>query len=162
MEDERVVITGLGTINSIAKSVPEFYNALREGVCGIGLITVFDTTDSRTRTGGEVRELSHEDIFPREFSVKRMSRSDIMAMAATLEALKDAALFPVPEELLEDTGVVIGGGAGGMLECEEAYRFYHTGMNKSVRFSRFSSLCCASSGDHIASKLRLMGPKTTS
>jgi 3-oxoacyl-[acyl-carrier-protein] synthase II len=59
MEEERVVITGLGTINSIAKSVPEFYKALREGVCGIGPITVFDTTDSRTRTGGEVRGLSH-------------------------------------------------------------------------------------------------------
>ncbi len=48
-----------------------------------------------------------------------------------------------------------------MLECEEAYRYYHKGMNKSVRFSSFSSLCCASSADHIASKLSLMGPKTT-
>jgi len=161
MEEERVVITGLGTINSIAKSVPEFYNALQEGVCGIGPVTVFDTTDFRTSTGGEVKDLSRKDIFPWEFSVKRMSRSDIMAMAATLEALKDAGLFPVPDALLEDTGVVIGGGAGGMLECEEAYRYYRAGMNKSVRFSRFSSLCCASSGDHIASKLSLMGPKTT-
>jgi len=161
MEEERVVITGLGTINSIAKSVPEFYNALQEGVCGIGPITVFDTTDYRTTTGGEVKGFSHKDIIPGEFSVKRMSRSDIMAMAATLEALKDAGLFPVPDELLEGTGVVIGGGAGGMLECEEAYRDYHAGMNKSVQFSRFSSLCCASSGDHIASKLSLMGPKTT-
>ena len=161
MEEERVVITGLGTINSIAKSVPEFYKALQEGVCGIGPITVFDTTDFRTRTGGEVKGFSHKDIFPGEFSVKRMSRSDIMAMAATLEALKDAGLFPVPDKLLEDTGVIIGGGAGGMLECEETYRYYRAGMNKSVRFSSFSSLCCASSGDHIASKLSLMGPKTT-
>lgn len=161
MKEERVVITGLGTINSIAKSVPEFYNALREGVCGIGPITVFDTTDSRTSTGGEVKGFSYKDIFPGKFSAKRMSRSDMMAMAATIEALKDAGLFPVPAELLEDTGVVIGGGAGGMLECEEAYRYYHTGMNRKIRFSRFSSLCCASSGDHIASKLLLMGPKTT-
>ncbi|MCP4367193.1 MAG: beta-ketoacyl-[acyl-carrier-protein] synthase family protein, partial [Deltaproteobacteria bacterium] len=161
MEEERVVITGLGTINSIAKSVPEFYNALREGICGIGPITVFDTTDSRTSTGGEVKGLSGKDIFSSQFSVKRMSRSDMMAMAATLEALKDAGLFPVPDELLEDTGVVIGGGAGGMLECEKAYRYHHTDMNQKVRFSRFSSLCCASSGDHIASKLSLMGPKTT-
>jgi len=161
MKEERVVITGLGTVNSIAKSVPEFYKALQEGVCGIGPITVFDTTDFRTRTGGEVKDFSDKDIFPCEFSVKRMSRSDIMAMAATLEALKDAGLFPVPDELLEDTGVVIGGGAGGMLECEEAYRDYRAGMNKSVRFFSFSSLCCASSGDHIASKLSLMGPKTT-
>jgi len=161
VKEERVVITGLGTINSTAKSASEFYNALREGICGIGPITVFDTTDYRTRTGGEVKDLNHKDLFPREFSAKRMSRSDIMAMAATLEALKDAGLFPVPDELLEDTGVIIGGGAGGMLECEEDYRYHHRGMNKSVRFSRFSSLCCSSSGDHIASKLSRMGPKTT-
>ena len=161
MKKERVVITGLGTINSIAKSVPEFYQALLQGACGIGPITVFDTTGSRTNTGGEVKGFDLKKIFPKNFSAKRMSRSDLMAMAATLEALNDAGLFPVPAELLEDTGVVIGGGAGGMLECEEAYRYYHTGMYKKVRFSHFSSLCCASSGDHIASKLSLMGPKTT-
>ena len=161
MEEERIVITGLGTINSIANSVPEFNEALHKGVCGIGPVTVFDTADFRTSTGGEVKGLNHKDIFPFEFSIKRMSRSDIMAMLATLEALKDAGLFPVPDALLEDTGVVIGGGAGGMLECEEAYRYYHTGMNKRVRFSSFSSLCCASSSDHIASSLSLMGPKTT-
>jgi hypothetical protein len=45
MEEQRVVITGLGTINSIAKSVPEFARALKEGVCGIGPVTVFDTTE---------------------------------------------------------------------------------------------------------------------
>ncbi|MBT8373623.1 MAG: beta-ketoacyl-[acyl-carrier-protein] synthase family protein [Deltaproteobacteria bacterium] len=161
MKEERVVITGLGTINSIAKSVPEFYNALRKGVCGIGPITVFDTTNSRTSTGGEVRDFNYKDLFPDKFSAKRMSRSDMMAMAATIEALKDAGLFPVPDELLENTGVVIGGGAGGMLECEKAYRYHHAGMNKKVLFSRFSSLCCASSADHIASRLSLMGPKTT-
>ena len=127
MKEERVVITGLGTINSIAKSVPEFYHALGEGVCGIGPITVFDTTHSRTSTGGEVKGFSHKDISPGKFWAKRMSRSDMMAMAAALEALKDAGLFPLPAELLEDTGVVIGGGAGGMLECEEAYRYHHTG-----------------------------------
>ncbi|MBW2145342.1 MAG: hypothetical protein JRG75_13240 [Deltaproteobacteria bacterium] len=103
MKEERVVITGLGTVNSIAKSVPEFYNALQKGVCGIGPVTVFDTTDFRTRTGGEVKGFSNKDIFPCEFSVKRMSRSDIMAMAATLEALKDAGLFPVPARRLTGT-----------------------------------------------------------
>ena len=61
MEKERVVITGLGTVNAIAGSAPEFSAALRQGVCGIGPVTVFDTTDYRTRTGGEVK-----NFFPRE------------------------------------------------------------------------------------------------
>ena len=82
-------------------------------------------------------------------------------MAAALEALSDAGLFPFPEVLQADTGVVIGGGAGGMLEAEEAYRQYLQGSGKGVRYSRFSAFCCASSADQIASNLGLMGPKTT-
>ncbi|MFH0999073.1 MAG: beta-ketoacyl-[acyl-carrier-protein] synthase family protein [Pseudomonadota bacterium] len=161
METERVVITGLGTINAIAASVSEFHGALRKGVCGIGPVTVFDTKDFKTHTGGQVKGFAPQEMIPAKFSTKRMSRSDIMAMAAVLEALKQAGLFPVPDALLADTGVVIGGGAGGMLEGEEAYRQYLKDKGKGVRFSRFSSFCCASSADHIASKLRLMGPKTT-
>lgn len=161
MEMERVVITGLGTINAIAASVPEFHGALKNGVCGIGPVTVFDTTDFKTHTGGQVKRFAPQEMIPAEFSAKRMSRSDIMAMAAALEALKDARLLPLQEALLADTGIVIGGGAGGMLEGEEAYRQYLGGKGKGVRYSSFSSFCCASSADHIASKLRLRGPKTT-
>ena len=161
MEKERVVITGLGTINAIAGSASKFSTALRQGVCGIGPVTVFDTTDFRTRTGGEVKNFVPSEMIPPEFSLKRMSRSDRMAMAAALEALSDAGLFPFPEVLQADTGVVIGGGAGGMLEAEEAYRQYLKGSGKSVRYSPFSAFCCASSADQIASNLGLMGPKTT-
>jgi 3-oxoacyl-[acyl-carrier-protein] synthase II len=161
MEMERVVVTGLGTINAISANVPEFHGALRNGVCGIGPVTVFDTTEFKTHTGGQVKRFVPRVMIPEEFSIKRMSRSDMMAMAAAMEALKNAGIFPVPEELLADTGIVIGGGAGGMLECEDVYRQYLKTQDKGVRFSRFSSFCCASSTDHIATNLGLMGPKTT-
>ena len=158
---ERVVITGLGTINAIAGSVPEFHGALRNGVCGIGPVTVFDTTEFKTHIGGQVKQLALKDKIPAGFSTKRMSRSDIFAMAAAIEALKHAGLFPVPDRLLANTGIVIGGGAGGMLEGEEAYRQYLMNKGQGVRFSRFSSFCCAASADHIATNLGIMGPKTT-
>jgi 3-oxoacyl-[acyl-carrier-protein] synthase II len=161
MEIERVVITGLGTINAISANVPEFCGALRNGVCGIGPVTVFDTTAYKTHTGGQVKRFAPQEMIPAEFSIKRMSRSDMMAMAAAIEALKNAGLFPVPDGLLADTGVVIGGGAGGMLEGEEAYRQYLKDKGNYLCFSRFSSFCCASSADHIATNLGLMGPKTT-
>ena len=108
-----------------------------------------------------MKNFAPRGMIPPEFSLKRMSRSDRMAMAAALEALSDAGLFPFPEALQPDTGVVIGGGAGGMLESEEAYRQYLKGSGKGVRYSRFSAFCCASSADQIASNLGLMGPKTT-
>ena len=161
MEDKRVVITGLGTINSIASNISEFYDALKNGFCGIGPLSLFDTTDYRTHTGGEVKNFGPRDMIPSSISLKRMSRSDCFAMVATIEALKDAGLYPVTDALRETTGVVIGGGAGGMLECEAVYRDYLSGEGKNPEFSKFSAFMCAASADHIASNLGLMGPKTT-
>jgi 3-oxoacyl-[acyl-carrier-protein] synthase II len=161
MDQERVVVTGLGAVNAVARSVTEFSAALRAGRCGIGPVTLFDTTDFRTHVGAEVRGFAAREAIPREFPIKRMSRSDCMAFAATLEALRDAGLFPLPGGLRAETGVVIGGGAGGMLECEPVYRDCLLGAERAPAFSAFSGFNCASSADRIASHLGLMGPKTT-
>jgi 3-oxoacyl-[acyl-carrier-protein] synthase II len=160
MENQRVVITGLGAVTAIGNTVPGLTAALKKGVCGIRPVSVFDTTDFRTHTGGEVRDFDPDVAIPRRYRRKRMSRSDGMAMAAALEALADAGLSPLPDRLKPDVGVAIGGGAGGMLECEALYREYLAGERR-LPFSQFASFCCASSADHIASALGLMGPKTT-
>jgi 3-oxoacyl-[acyl-carrier-protein] synthase II len=161
MKQNRVVVTGLGTVNSIARSVPEFFRALQAGQCGICPVTIFDTAEYRTHNGGQVQQFAPREMIPSRFSLKRMSRADCMAMAATIEALNDAGLFEVPDTLRSEMGVVIGGGAGGMLECEEVYRDYLLGTSRGLAYSRFASFCCASSADQIASQLRFMGPKTT-
>ncbi len=160
MQNRRVVITGLGAVTAIGTTVPAFAEALKKGVCGIGPVTVFDTAGFRTHTGGEVRDFDPGTAIPGPYRRKRMSRSDAMAMAAALEAITDAGLLPVPDELKAGIGVVVGGGAGGMLECETLYRDHLAGGGP-LPFSRFASFCCASSADHIASALDIMGPKTT-
>ena len=94
---KRIVITGLGTLNSIANNVPDFARALQEGVCGIGAIDLFDTAGFRSQTGGQIKNFIARDYIPRNFSIKRMSRADMLSFAATLEALSDAGLYPLPE-----------------------------------------------------------------
>lgn len=161
MDKMRVVITGVGTINAVAQDAAAFAAALQEGQCGIGPITAFDTTAYRTRTGGEVKGFDARARIPAACYGKRMSRADAMAMAAALEALRDAGLDPLPGDLREETGVAIGGGAGGMPEAEPVYRNYLRGYPRGVPFSVFSAFCCASSADHIVSGLQLGGPKCT-
>lgn len=161
MKSDRVVVTGRGTVNAIAKNVKAFASALKAGVCGIGPVTLFDTSGYRSHTGAQVRDFDPRRHIPEEYTLKRMSRSDCMAMAATLEALSEAGLKPFPEELAADTGVVIGGGAGGMLECEPVFARYLENGADRLPGSAFASFSCASSADHIATHLKLMGPKTT-
>ncbi len=161
MKRNRVVITGMGTVNAIAKNTDEYAGALQAGVCGIGPVTVFDTSAHRTKTGGEVRDFDPRKTIPSAFSLKRMSRSDLLAMAAAVQALGQAGLFPFPPSFCERTGISIGGGAGGMLEGESFFESYASKGRDRTRFSPLSALFCASSGDHIASSLGLFGPKTT-
>lgn len=161
MKRNRVVITGMGTVNAIAGNTGQYAAALQDGICGIGPITLFDTSAQRTKTGGEVKDFHPEKLIPPSFSRKRASRSDLLAMAAAVQALEQAGLLPFPQSLADTTGISIGGGAGGMLEGEEFYESYLRKGKDRTRFSRLASLFCASSADHIASSLGLFGPKTT-
>ncbi|HOC61325.1 MAG TPA: beta-ketoacyl synthase N-terminal-like domain-containing protein, partial [Smithellaceae bacterium] len=112
---KRIVITGMGTKNAIGGNVSEFARSLEEGVCGISQIDLFDTSEFRTHKGGQVKDFDPRRSIPEEFSLKRMSRADALSMAAALEALNDAGLYPLPENIKENMGVAIGGGAGGLL-----------------------------------------------
>lgn len=158
---KRIVITGLGTLNSIADNVPTFTRALQKGICGIGPIDLFDTTGFHSQTGGQIKNFIARDYIPENFSIKRMSRADKLSFAAILEALRGAGLYPPPEELKDEIGLAIGGGAGGLLEGEEFYENYLKNNGKNAKFSILSSLFCASSADRIASAFGFMGPKST-
>ena len=51
----RVVITGLGAITPIGNTVDEFWEGIKEGRCGIGAITKFDTSDYKVKIAAEVK-----------------------------------------------------------------------------------------------------------
>ena len=161
MESNRTVVTGRGTVNAIATNAPDFALALKAGMCGIGPVTLFDTDAFRTHTGAQADRFDARRQIPDRFSLKRMSRSDCMALAAALEALADAGLDSLSAEQTARTGVIIGGGAGGMLECEPVFADYLSTGTGRLPVSAFASFSCASSADHIATHLNLKGPKTT-
>ena len=60
----RVVITGMGTVNPLANSVDETWDAVKKGKCGIGPITHFDTSELKVKLAGEVKNLDVEAILP--------------------------------------------------------------------------------------------------
>ena len=60
---KRVVVTGLGVISPIGKTVEEFCESLKAGKSGIGPITAFDTTGFDVTIAGEVKNFDASQWF---------------------------------------------------------------------------------------------------
>ncbi|HDL21321.1 MAG TPA: beta-ketoacyl-[acyl-carrier-protein] synthase II, partial [Nitrospirae bacterium] len=75
----RAVITGAGVLCSTGKNLEHYWNSLSEGICGIGEITLFDTSGFRGKPGAEVRDEYINDDLQKE---KRLSRCDMLGLSA--------------------------------------------------------------------------------
>ena len=60
----RVVITGMGTVNSLSSELKSFWHGLCAGHSGVNLIEQFDTTAFKVKFGGEVKHFDPESFLP--------------------------------------------------------------------------------------------------
>lgn len=114
----RVVITGLGTLNSLGNDVASSWSAACAGRSGIGPVTLFDATDYETRIAGEVKGFDPVARFGRK-DARRMARLTQLALAAAEEALADAGLGQ-PSAARNRAGVIVGSGMGALDPIHEA------------------------------------------
>ena len=94
MEKRRVLITGLGTVNPLGHNAADTWQAVRDGVCGIGPITRYDCSAQKVHLAAEVKDWDPTTVLDKK-DVRHMSRYVQLAAAAAKEAL--AALLPVLE-----------------------------------------------------------------
>ena len=90
MDNRRVVVTGFGVISCVGNNVPDFWDALISGRCGIGEITRFDASEYRTRIAGEVKGFD----FSGYMSPKDAKRLDLFCQYAIAAA--DVAMEAAP------------------------------------------------------------------
>lgn len=121
MNRRRVVITGMGTINPIGKSVDEFWKNLRGGVVGVGPITLFDASDFATKIAAEVKDFDPSQ-FMESKDARKMGRFSHFAVAAANEAIKDSGLLDYTELNRERVACILGNGIGGFEITEESHR----------------------------------------
>jgi 3-oxoacyl-[acyl-carrier-protein] synthase II len=112
----RVVVTGLGMINSVGNDKESSFKAICEGQCGIDTITIFDPTDYAVKIAGEVKNFDPETVMsPKE--VKKADRFIHLGLKAAQEAVHDAKL---PEDTdMERFGISAGSGIGGLPSIEK-------------------------------------------
>jgi 3-oxoacyl-[acyl-carrier-protein] synthase II len=94
MEQKRVVITGMGTVNPLAHNVADTWEMILNGKSGISEITKFDASTFTCRIAGEVKDFDYKNHFPEEHlkTAKRMDPFVHYAAAALNQAIRASGL----------------------------------------------------------------------
>lgn len=112
MQPRRVVVTGLGALTPIGKTLPDFWEGLLSGTSGAAPITNFDASKFKTQFACEVKDFNPQDHFDRKEG-RKMDRFTQFAMVATDEAIEDSGLN-VDQIDKDRVGVIWGAGIGGL------------------------------------------------
>lgn len=131
---KRVVITGLGAITPIGKTLEAYWEGLKNGESGASEISLFDTTEFKTKFACEIKDLNIGDYIHRRES-RRMDRFTHFGLIAADEAVNDAG-FDLEKIDRNRVGVIFGVGLGGLLTMEEEAEKYIQGDGKP-RYSPF-------------------------
>ncbi|MEI6173502.1 MAG: beta-ketoacyl-ACP synthase II [Bacteroidota bacterium] len=157
MELRRVVITGLGALTPIGNTVPEFWNALLDGVSGAGPITRFDASKFKTQVACEVKNFNAENYFDRK-EARKYDRCSHFGIVCADEAIRDAN-FDMAKLDLDRVGVIWASGIGG-LETFSAEVIAFALGDGTPRFNPFfiPKMISDITAGHISMKYGFHGP----
>ncbi|MBT5934534.1 beta-ketoacyl-ACP synthase II [Sulfurimonas sp.] len=112
----RIVVTGLGMINSVGNDKESSFKAICDGECGIDTITIFNPEGYSAQIAGEVKDFDPATVMaPKE--VKKADRFIHLGLKAAQEAMLDAA---IPETTdMTRFGISAGSGIGGLPAIEK-------------------------------------------
>ena len=109
---QRVVITGMGTVNPVGKTVAETWDNILHGVSGVGPITLMDASQYQVKIACEVKNFKPEETMPAK-DVRRRDRFEQLAYAAAHEAILQSGLL-VTESNACRIGVAVSSAIGGL------------------------------------------------
>ena len=107
----RVVVTGLGLVCGVGKTVSEVWQGLLAGRSGMAEIKAFDLTGHAVRFAAEVKDFDPL-LFIEKKEARKMGRFIHFAIAAAQEAMDHSGL-KIDESNHDQVGVHIGSGIGG-------------------------------------------------
>ena len=114
--ERRVVITGMGAISPIGNNIEEVWESIQKSNCGIDEITLFDTSNFKTKLAAEVKGYDPLQHFDAK-QAKRLDRVSQFAVVAAREAFKDSKITPENTDF-EKVGIFVSSGIGGLTTIE--------------------------------------------
>jgi len=134
MELKRVVVTGLGALTPLGKSVADYWQGLSDGVNGCDFIKQFDAAKFKTRFACEVKDFDATAYLDRK-EARKIDRFTQFALIASDEAVKDAGISKDNVDV-DRVGVIFASGIGGLITFQEEVTNYANG-DGTPRFNPF-------------------------
>ncbi len=128
---KRVVITGIGAITPLGNDVNTTWEAMKNGVCGINIISSFDPELTKAKVAAEVKNFDPTLYFEK----KEVRKNDLYtqyAVAAATQAVEDSKIIGTVDETR--LGVYVGSGVGGIKTFYEQCKNMFTGKSISPFF----------------------------
>lgn len=145
MNKRRVVITGMGLITPLGLNTADSWQAVQNGVCGIGPITHYDPESQKVTLAAEVKGFDPE-AYMTKAEAKRMGRFTQFAVAAAHQALSDAG-FRLDQTDPDRCGVILSSGIGGQAITEQEHtRGMERGFDKVSPFYIPTAICNMAAG----------------
>ncbi len=152
-------MSGLGAVSPNGIGAEAFWHATRDGMSGIGAISLFDSTPLPCRIAAEVSGFRAENYLSAK-DLRRVGRAVPLAIAATKEALHSARVDADVMSLEEKRawGVILGSGGGTPDFVEEQYRLYFSDQLHKTSAYNISSSTIGTLSSEISLYFDLRGP----
>jgi 3-oxoacyl-[acyl-carrier-protein] synthase II len=121
---ERVVITGMGTVNPLGKSVEESWQNAINGISGVAPITLFDPAPLNVHFAAEVKNFDPEKYMDVK-EARRRDRFEQFGVAAAKDAIASSGL-EVTDTNSGRIGVLVSSAIGGIKSLSEAVIINYT------------------------------------
>ena len=122
---KKIVITGLGMVTPVGNGKVATWNALKAGKCGLGRITKFDPSRCTCQVAGELKDFDAylaETGYVDRKAARHMDPFSVYAVAAAVEAWKDAGYTEENKPDMDRVATIIGNGIGGMKTNGESWK----------------------------------------
>jgi 3-oxoacyl-[acyl-carrier-protein] synthase II len=121
---EKVVITGMGSVNPLGLTVEESWRNAVNGVSGVGPITLFDPGPLNVHFAAEVKNFAPENYMDAK-EARRRDRFEQLGVAAAKDALQASGL-EITEANSGRIGVLVSSAIGGIKSLSDAVITNHT------------------------------------
>jgi 3-oxoacyl-[acyl-carrier-protein] synthase II len=155
----RVVVTGIGMINSLGHDKESSFKAMCDGQCGIDTITIFDPTEYPAMIAGEVKNFDPSTVMDAK-EVKKADRFIHLGLKAAQEAMADAKIDEDIDK--ERFGISAASGIGGLPAIEKNSIILETKGPKRISPFFIPSALVNMLGGFVSIAHSLKGPNLSS